>query len=111
MTEGFINELKKDLFEDPNAFSMKIEKYHCLFNLIVCLVCVSERCTQSSGEQRRVFCMIEDLNKIMNVLKLDREMTKRKEQAEKELAKTEKEHRDSSKRETTQTTKQRKNMS
>lgn len=56
MTEGFINELKKDLFEDPNAF---------------------KRC--KNGEQRRVFCMIDDLNKIMNVLKLDREMSKRKE--------------------------------
>jgi len=53
--------------------------YHFLLKIIACLVCISERCTQGSGEQRRVFCMIDDLNKIMNVLKLDREMTKRKE--------------------------------
>jgi hypothetical protein len=36
--------------------------------------------------------MVDDLNKIMDVLKLDTEMNKRKEEIEKDLNKKEKEH-------------------
>ena len=77
--------------------------YHCL-----------ERCVKADCEEpepRSVFCMVDDLNKIMDVLKLDTEMNKRKEEIEKDLDKKEKEHNQSSKRRINKQTKKGKAIS